>query len=122
MIREAVDFHMVADRHLAIHARLLNWARWCNGREGSSVAPMFRSYRSTDVWAAPSISEPVDKLDAAKIANAVTALPGKHRAATQWHYVKPVSPGRAARSIAVSLAGLAELVAESRTMLVNRRA
>ncbi len=122
MKRESIDFHLVAERHLAIHARLLNWARWCNGREGSSVAPMFRSYRSTDLWAAPSVSEPVDKLDAAKIAKAVVALPDKHRSATQWHYVKPVSPGKAARSLAVSLAGLAELVAESRTMLVNNGA
>lgn len=81
---------------------------------------MFRGYRSTDVWAAPSVSEPVDKLDAAKIAKAVIALPVKHRGATQWHYVKPVAPGRAARELAVSLAGLAELVQDARTMLINR--
>lgn len=120
MKRESIDFHQVAERHLAIHARLLNWARWCNGKPGSSVSPMFRAYRSTDVWAAPSIGEPVDKLDAAKIAKAVIALPDKHRSATQWHYVKPVAPGRAARELAVTLADLAKLVHDARTMLVNR--
>jgi hypothetical protein len=122
MMREAVDFHMVADQHLAIHARLLNWARWCNGKEGSTVSPMFRSYRSTDVWAEVSIGEPVDKLDAAKIAKAVIALPEKHRGATQWHYIKPVSPIKAARNLAVSLADLARLVHDARCMLINRGA
>ena len=120
MRREQIDFHIVPDAQLAVHARLLNWARWCNGRPGSSVSPMFRAYRSTDVWAAPSIGEPVDKLDAAKMAKAVIALPDKHRGATQWHYVKPVSPGRAARELAVTLADLARLVQDARTMLINR--
>ena len=123
MMREAVDFHLVADKHLAIHARLLNWARWCNNRTGSAVTPMFRAYRSTDVWAEPTVIEPVDTLDAARVEKAVTALPEKHKAATQWHYVRcTVSPIRAARSLAVSLSGLAELVTDARTMLVNRRA
>lgn len=122
MRREQIDFHIVAPQHEAIHARLLNWARWCNGRPGSSVSPMFRAYRSTDVWAAPSIGEPVDKLDAARIGKAVIALPGNHRAATQWHYVKPVAPSRAARTIGVTLADLAELVQDARQMLLNRRA
>jgi DNA-directed RNA polymerase specialized sigma24 family protein len=123
MKRDSIDFHLVADRHLAIHARLLNWARWCNNRPGSAVAPMFRAYRSTDVWAQPTASEPVDSMDAAKIEKAVTALPEKHRAATQWHYVRGhISPVRAARALAVSLAGLAELVHDGRAMMVNRRA
>ena len=119
-MKRDIDFHGVEERHLAIHARLLNWARWCNGRPGSNVSPMFRSYRSTDVWAAPSVSEPVDKLDAAKVAKAVIALPVKHRGATQWHYVKPVSPVKAARELAVTLADLALLVGEARTILINR--
>ena len=119
-MKRDIDFHGVEERHQAIHARLLNWARWCNGRPGSSVSPMFRGYRSTDVWAAPSVSEPVDKLDAAKIAKAVIALPDKHRGATQWHYVKPVAPGKAARELAVTLVDLAQLVIDARTMLINR--
>ena len=123
MKRESIDFHLVADKHLAIHARLLNWARWCNNRTGNPVAPMFQAYRSTEVWAEPTASEPVDSLDAAKVEKAVTALPEKHRAATQWHYVRGhISPIRAARTLAVSLSGLAELVNDARTMLVNRRA
>ena len=120
MKRESIDFHIVPDQQLAVHVRLLNWARWCNGKPGSSVSPMFRAYRSTDVWAAPSIGEPVDKLDAAKMAKAVIALPDKHRSATQWHYVKPVAPGRAARELAVTLDDLARLVQDARTILINR--
>ena len=122
-MKRDIDFHGVEERHLAIHARLLNWARWCNNRTGSAVTPMFRHYRSTDVWAEPTAIEPVDSLDAAKVEKAVTALPVKHKAAAQWHYVRcTVSPIRAARTLAVSLRGLADLVHDARTMLVNRRA
>ena len=118
----AVDFHHVAPQHEEIDARLRNWARWCNGKPESGVTPMFRAYRSTDVWAAPDVSAPIDKLDAARIGKAVIDLPGYHRAATQWHYVKPVAPGKAARQIGVTLQALAQLVQDARTILINRHA
>lgn len=120
MKRDAIDFHLVPDHQLAIHWRLVNWSRWCNGRPGNNCSPMFRGYRSTDVWSAPEIGTPVDKLDAAKVAKAVVALPEKHRAAVNWHYVKPVAPMRAARELAVSLAELAQLVRDGRQMMINR--
>ena len=123
MRRDIIDFHEVAERHEGIHARLLNWARWCHDvpmSRQTAVCAMFRDYRSTDVWATAEVITPVDKLDAAKIAKAVTALPEKHRGATQWHYVKPVGPGKAARELAVSLTDLAQLVIDARTMLINR--
>jgi hypothetical protein len=117
-----VDFHHIPVNQAEIHVRLLNWARWCRGKPGSHTSPMFRGYRATDVWAAPEIGEPVNVLDAAKVAKAVIALPEKHRDATQWHYVHPVAPGRACRALAVSYEGLARLVIDARTMLVNRKA
>lgn len=121
MRRDAIDFHEVSQAHEAIHARLQNWARWCNGRAGSNVSPMFRGYRNREAGDAPPMSfMPVDKLDAAKIAKAVIALPEKHRAAVNWSYVKPVAPMRAARSLAVSLEDLARLVVDGRQMLLNR--
>jgi hypothetical protein len=32
--RLTVDFHAVESKHAEIHARLENWARWCNGSSG----------------------------------------------------------------------------------------
>jgi DNA-directed RNA polymerase specialized sigma24 family protein len=125
--RDAIDFHEVADSHVAIHLRLVNWARWCNGSGAPSTSPMFRLYiasaraRSGDgvTYGGGSI---VDTQDASKIARAVVALPEKHRAAINWAYVKPINPRRAAASIGTTLEGLALLVRDARQMLVNRKA
>jgi DNA-directed RNA polymerase specialized sigma24 family protein len=117
-----VDFHAVPETQSAIHARLLNWAAWCRGRGGPSVSPMFRQYRSTDIWAAPVGGMPVDSLDAGRIARAVVALPEDRRAATNWYYVRPVSPRRACQAIGVSVEALALLVIEARKMLIERGA
>lgn len=121
-----IDFHAVEEKHLAIHQRLLNWALWCNGSGAPSTSPMFRLYiasaraRSHDgiTYGASS----VDKMDAAKIAKAVAALPEHHRHAVNWCYVKPIAPIRAARAIGVSLDGLALLLRDGRQMLINRKA
>lgn len=121
MQRDFIDLHIVPDHQLAMHERLQNWARWCRGKPASAVAPMFRGYRSSDVWAAPEVGTPVDKLDASKIASAVAALPETHRAATGWHYVHPVSPGRAARELGLTIAALGQAVIDARQCLINRR-
>ena len=121
-MRVAVDFHHVPEHQAQIHGRLLNWAAWCAGRSGSAVSPMFRSYRSTDVWAAPEAGNPVDGIDAATIAKAVIALPENHRHATNWSYVRPVAPARACRSLGVTMEDLAQLVIDARQFLINRRA
>ena len=125
MMRDAIDFHAVEEKHYAIHDRLMNWARWCNGTGAPSESPMFRLYRSSarakaDYMASSGIS--VDQSDAARIAKAVIALPDVHRSAINWNYVKPVSPARACRAIGTSMTGLALLVRDGRQMLVNRRA
>lgn len=122
MKREAIDLHLVPAHQEAIHLRLVNWSRWCRGKPASNCAPMFRGYRSTDVWAAPSIGEPVDKLDARKIASAVAQLPTQHRLSLGWHYVHPTGPSRAARELGLTIAALAQCVIDARQMLVNRRA
>jgi DNA-directed RNA polymerase specialized sigma24 family protein len=121
-----IDFHQIEERHIEIHNRLLNWSRWCNGRGAPATSPMFRLYiaparaRSREE-ASMSVSVPVDKDDAVKIAKAVVALPADHRAALNWHYVKPVNPARAARSLGVSLDGLASIVRNARQMLLNKK-
>ena len=118
-----IDFHAVEAKHAAIHDRLLNWARWCNGSGGPSQSPMFRLFVSPARARAGEVAHfsiPVDKSDAIRIAKAVIALPDGHRAAVQWAYVKPVSPRRAASNIGTTLTGLALLVRDGRQMLVNR--
>lgn len=122
-VRETVDFHRVEEGHLAIDARLQNWARWCNGSSVSNTSPMFRLVPppprvrgDIGFWA----GAPVDKLDAAKMAKAVAALPAAHRASINWHYIKPVSPRKACQAIGCSMEGLGQLVRDARQMLINR--
>ena len=120
-----IDFHAVPDEQLEIHERLVNWGRWCNGSGGPATSAMFRLYitpargRSGD---GVTYGMPVDTGDASRIAKAGVALPEGHRAAINWHYVKPVSPRRAAAALGTTLTGLALLVRDGRQMLVNRRA
>lgn len=122
-VKSHIDFHQVESHQREIDARLQNWARWCNGTSVFGASPMFRM-----VPPPPRVrgdiamySTPVDRMDAQKVAKGVAALPEKHRASINWHYVKPVSPARACREIAVSMDALAKLVRDSRQMLLNRQ-
>jgi hypothetical protein len=118
----AVDFSYVPERQLVIHDRLLNWGHWCHGAGHAQMSPMFRMYRSSEVYAyASEISLAVDTHDAARIAKAVIALPEDHRQATAWFYVNQGSPLRACRVIGCGTEHLARLVIDGRTMLINRR-
>lgn len=81
---------------------------------------MFRLYRPDEHWEGQSPSIPVDKIDAQKIAKGVSGLPENHRHSLSWYYVSPCTPGRAARAMGTTLAGLAQYVADSRRMLLNR--
>ena len=128
MKREAIDFHLVPERHDAIHMRLINWARWCRGPEGSDVSPMFRLYRATDAnqgeglrYGLRATADPVDSRDAIKVQRAVGFLPEPHRRALQWFYTKPVSPAKACREMGTTAAALALYVHDARCMLINRR-
>lgn len=123
-VRTEIDFHAVEAKHVDIHRRLENWARWCNGSGGPSTSPMFRlalsaaRARGGEVIA---FGVGVDRSDAVRLAKAVVALPHGHRAAINWCYVKPISPRRAAAALGTTLEGLALLVRDGRQMLVNRR-
>ncbi len=119
-MREAVDFHFVPDHQVKIHERLLNWARAQRNSTGNATAPMFRQYRSSDQWAQPSVSMPVDQRDAARINKGWQQLPKKHRASLAWFYVSPGSPIKACREIACTMEDLARLVVDGRQMMVNR--
>lgn len=123
--RLRVDFASVPPSQWQIHDRLTNWARWCRGRQGQfgdAGSPMFELFKS-DNWGrayGEETSLPIDSMDAQRVAKGVYALPYKHRKAIHWCYIKPRDAMRKARELAVSLEGLAELVREARTMLVNR--
>ena len=119
MKRDAIDFHVVEKEHLAIHARLENWARWANGKPQSIVQPMFALYRP-DNNERDGYGIPIDRLDAQRVQKAVSELPDKHRAAISWQYVQPSSPLKMARALSESLAGLLDLVRRGRIMLINR--
>jgi hypothetical protein len=125
--RTSIDFHAVEEKHFPIHERLLNWARWCNGTGAPTTSPMFRLYvPSARAKSGDGVTfgggMPVDQMDAAKLARAIIALPEPHRRALHWHYIKPINPRRAASDMGTTLEGLALLVRDGRTMLVNRRA
>lgn len=127
-IREYVDFARVPVAHWKMHDRLENWARWCDGREGSDHAPpspMFALYRSTDAKREERLygevtSVPVDKIDAAQVAKLIAVLPDKHRRAIHWCYLRPRNPTAMARELGVGLEGLSQLVHNARQMLINR--
>lgn len=122
MKTKQIDFHAVEQHQREIDARLRNWGIWCNGSTAPMTSPMFRMtpppprVRGEIAYMANS----VDRMDAAKLAKAVAALPGPHRAALNWCYVKPVSPKRACQAIGTTMDGLAMFVRDGRQMLINR--
>lgn len=121
--RDPIDFHQVAPEHLDMHARLENWARWSRNRGKGETAPGFALYqspaRARAQYGAAS-AETIDRLDAAKIAAAVSALPVPHAGALSWCYVLRDSPATARRRLATTYDGLMLLVRDGRQMLINR--
>lgn len=120
-MKQHIDFHVVHEQHAGIHDRLLNWARWANGRAAKQTTPMFRLYQSTArVRADREAPLDVNRLDAAAVAKGVSALPGVHRGAINWCYLRPVNPSKACRELGTTMAGLAQLLHDARQILVNR--
>jgi DNA-directed RNA polymerase specialized sigma24 family protein len=119
-----VDYFLVRDEHMEIHGRLEAWARWVRVRpHGWQTAPMFRQYRSKAwQWERPNPKPTTNTLEAVAMEKAVSQLPEKHREAIRWAYVFAGSPIATARRLAVTKAGLLELIHAARTMLGNRRA
>lgn len=119
---EHVDYHLVPDEHLAIHARLEAWARWVRVRPvGWQVTPMFRQYRSNGwQWERPEIRTAVNIPEAWEMEEAVRALDPKQRDAIRWCYVTAGSPVAMARRLEVDKRGLLALIQAGRAVLVGR--
>lgn len=124
-VRPYIDFNAVEEKHAKIHARLENWGLWAKARapgiDGDS-SPMFRLYRADNFdrsYGTPTALH-IDGMDAQRIFKGVAALPDPHRIGLNWFYVRPVSPSRACRLLATTMAGLALFVRDGRQMLVNR--
>lgn len=130
-----VDYFLVPDGQLAIHAKLEQWARWVRVRPvGWQVAPMFRQYRSHAwQWHTREVQAPVNVPEALEMEKAVAGLPEKNREAIRWAYYwatippivaresgKDFGPLAIARRLAVSKQGLLDLIARGRIMLINR--
>ena len=124
LVRDYVDFGHVEEQHLAIDARLANWARWSHNREHRGASPMFLLYRATEANQTRGLVletlNPLDAIDAQRVQNGVSALPTPHRLALSWSYIKRSNPRALAQELGHSLAGLARLVRDARQMLVNR--
>lgn len=121
MRRDDVDFFLVEEHQLGIHARLLNWERWVVTRIGRNEAPIWRLGRSNSrQWHSPEPHAGVDLLDAVLLEKAVAALPDKHRDAIRWCYVWRSGPAKARRALAVTNEGLLRLIRDGRQMLLNR--
>jgi len=121
LMKTAVDFNEVSETQKPIDARLVNWARWSHNHARGSASPMFRLYRSPEVWGNETTASPVDGIDAQKIQKGISQLPTKHRLALAWCYIRKNHPAKAAASLGESLQGLRDLIAAARQMLINRR-
>jgi hypothetical protein len=81
---------------------------------------MFSGYRSTEVWAAPEASTPVDKLDAQRIEKSVCSLPYNHKHALRWFYVATsIRPAKTAHTLGLTLEGLAMTVIQARDRVLT---
>jgi DNA-directed RNA polymerase specialized sigma24 family protein len=119
--RDYVDFFLVPDNQLEMHARLLNWARYVTPGWSASQHPMWRQGKSNSrQWHSPVVREDVDQLDGFKIERAVGLLPIPHREAIRWHYVHRSGPMKIRRQLGVTAEGLMKLVNDARAMLRNR--
>ena len=116
----AVDFFALDPKHRKIDERLVNWSRWVQVHPARFVQPMFKGFKSSEVWAHHEISVPIDSLDAAAMEKQVSALPVNPRDAIRWAYVYRVQPWRFCRSMGITQTTLADLIHDGRQMLVNR--
>ena len=122
MKRDAVDFTLIPDHQAAIHERLINWARAQRNGSGGDCSPMFRQYRSTEVWAETHASIPVNQGDATRINAAWKMLPTQHRLALAWYYITPtMGVKKACQGIGCKPAVLMVYAIDGRQMLINRR-
>ena len=122
MKRDYIDFHFVEPHQIAIHDRLINWARYVKPH-GLTVqmAPIWCLGKSnTRQWHAPEPRIEVDILDGMKLEKAVCALPHVHKGAIRWAYVFPTKPTKACAKLGLSEQGLLKAIRDGRQMLLNR--
>jgi hypothetical protein len=122
MRRDYVDFSYIPEAQLPMHWRLENWNRSLHGSAGSGVSPMFRQYRSSEVYSGSVSKMTCDLADADKIGKAVQKLPTPMLLAINWWYVRPNAPSKAAKGMQCSLAELARYVIDGRALLMERGA
>lgn len=122
MKRDYIDFSAL-DGQEAIHARLINWARYVRDHPHPlPVQPMFRNAKTPrtldiDRYMPP----PVDQLDGLLIEKAIRQLPEKNRDALRWAYVFPyLFPMKMAKRLGLSVPGLGKALRDGRIMLKNR--
>jgi DNA-directed RNA polymerase specialized sigma24 family protein len=121
MKREFPDFHAIRPEHQGIHDSLLNWVRVVRDSQfHTRPQPMFRYYRSAEVWITPDPQIPTDSEAGWKMERSIRNLPEKHREAIRWHYVRRTDPRKQARILAVTVSVLSDLVHDGRSMLKNR--
>lgn len=119
-MKDVIDFNRVPPEQIAIHERLVNWARWCRPRWGSAVHPMFKQAISAarareDVSTAP----PVNELDAQAIQTAYVALQDRERRAIAWCYVTREAVTGAMRQCGTDKRGLLELINQAREKIAQ---
>lgn len=117
---EAADFFSVYPQHRKIDERLVNWSRWLQDRPASFPSPMFKGFKSTEVWAHHEVVVPINPLDAADMEKRVFYLPERNRDCVRWAYVYRIQPWRFCRAMGINQTQLASLIHDGRQMLVNR--
>lgn len=123
MQRDFVDFSRIESGQDAIHARLINWARYVRDHPNMwPVQPMFRQAKTPRQWDInPHIRVEVDALDGLLLEKAIRHLPELQRDALRWHYVyATISVTKIRRYLGVTVEGLDRAVRDGRVMLGNR--
>lgn len=120
-VKSYVDFSYVEPRHQQIDQRLQNWGRASFSGVGCATNPMFRFVKPSQTWDEIETRIPVDRHDAMLIAKAVGVLPRPHMLALNWCYVKKSAPAQGQKMVGTTLEGLAQLIRDGRTMLINRK-
>ena len=119
---EPVDYFYVEPHHSEIHAELENWARCVRVKRQSWAHPMWKGAQSNGrQWYTPELKADLDTLGGMQMEKDVRALPDKHREAIRWNYVYGWAPATEIRRLGVTYQGLADLIRNGRTMLVNRK-
>lgn len=125
MLRETEfeQLQRIAEDHIEIHLRLLNWAAWsrdrirqghCRSIEFRYLAPRVKEREDLNV------SQPPDALDAAAMHALVCCLPDKNRWILHLWYVHKAPANYIRRKLGLTRDGVAQTVRDARAMVRNR--